>query len=62
MAAAAGLPGASDARENLAALLLMQEPVDPGRAGELLDSVLEEEPGRPRALFLRHYGSTSRSR
>lgn len=59
---AASMPGATDARENLAALLLTQQPVDPARADSLLASVLETEPTRPRALFLRHFGRAMRSR
>jgi hypothetical protein len=60
--AAAALPGSRDAQENLAALLLTIEPVDPARAEELLASVLEVEPTRARALFLRHYASAIKSR
>lgn len=45
------LPGSIDARENLAVLLL-DERREPERARELIDSVLAEEPDRPRALRL----------
>lgn len=60
--AAAGLPGAVDALENLAALLLSEQPVDSLRARALLDTVLLAEPGRPRALFLRHRAAAITSR
>jgi tetratricopeptide (TPR) repeat protein len=54
---AVALPGAIDARENLA-LLLMD--VDAPRAASLLDEVLAEEPGRARALVARHDLRTTR--
>ncbi len=44
------LYGGEDARENLAQVLVGQ---DPEQAVELLDTVLEGEPGRDRALYLR---------
>lgn len=54
---AVALPGAIDARENLA-LLLMD--VDASRAASLLNGVLAEEPGRARALVALHDLRTTR--
>jgi tetratricopeptide (TPR) repeat protein len=48
---AVALPGAIDARENLALLL---KDVDAPRAASLLDEVLAAEPDRARALVARH--------
>ena len=48
------LPGSIDGAENLALLLLERDPGARSRVSELLDRVLAEEPGRPRALWLRH--------
>ncbi len=45
------LAGSDDARENLAAALLEE---DPQRARELLDAILSRNPERDRALYLRH--------
>lgn len=46
-------PGARDARENLAALLLAGPPADATAALALLEDVLAVDPGRDRALSLR---------
>jgi tetratricopeptide (TPR) repeat protein len=59
---AAKMPGASDARENLAALLLTSGLGGDPRVSSLLDTVLTDEPGRDRALFLRHMARLSTSR
>ena len=59
---AAALPSGVDARENLAAFLLDEQPPDPRAARPLLEAILAEEPGRDRALFLWHVLSTLRSR
>jgi tetratricopeptide (TPR) repeat protein len=53
-ATAAELPGALDATENLAALLMSAGPVDGPRIDDMLGSVLSEEPTRARSLFLHH--------
>jgi tetratricopeptide (TPR) repeat protein len=59
---AAALPAGRDARENLASLLLDQQPPDPAAARPLLEAVLDDEPRRDRALYLRHVLTTVRSR
>jgi hypothetical protein len=47
------LDGAIDARENLAQMLLENDPPDAAAALPLLDAVLAENPKRDRALELR---------
>jgi len=59
---AAALPSGRDARENLASFLLDEQPPDPGAARPLLEAVLDDEPRRDRALYLRHVLTTVRSR
>lgn len=51
---AVALPGARDAQENLALLLMEDAPEEAQRIRALLDAVLAEEPGRDRALSLRY--------
>jgi len=58
---AAEMPGAADARENLAALLLDSDSTDDHRARSLLDTVLTDDPERDRALYLRHLARPSSS-
>jgi tetratricopeptide (TPR) repeat protein len=47
-------PGSRDAQENLAVLLLSEQPIDGARALQLLNGVLEREPERDRSLLYRY--------
>jgi len=59
---AAAMPGGLDARQNLADLLLMGDPADPQRALKLAEGVLQEDPSRDWALYLRHVAHRAGSR
>jgi len=59
---AVGMPGASNAQENLAALLLDSGAGADPQVSSLLATVLSDEPDRARALFLRHKARLSSSR